>query len=43
MYSSEGQVIGLMKYKRKVQAVEEILSKLCPNCRKLVEEALSHR
>jgi hypothetical protein len=43
MYSSEGQVIGLMKYKRRVEAIEEILPKLCPNCRKLVEEALSHR
>ena len=39
MYSSEGQIIGLMKYKRKVQAIENILPKLCPNCRKLVEDA----
>ena len=43
MYSSEGQIIGLMKYKRKVQAIENILPKLCPNCRKLVEDALSHK
>jgi len=43
VYSSEGQIIGLMKYKRKVQAIENILPKLCPNCRKLVEDALSHK
>jgi hypothetical protein len=35
-----GHIITLMRYKRKVEAVEEILPKLCPNCRKLVEDAL---
>ena len=42
-FRSEWQVVGLVKYKRQVQAIEEILPKLCPNCRKLVEEALSHK
>jgi len=43
MYNSEGQIIGLMKYKRKVEALQAILPKLCPTCRKMVEEALAHR
>jgi len=43
MYSSEGQIIGLVKYKRKVEALQAILPKLCPTCKKMVEEALAHR
>jgi len=43
VHQSEGQIIGLKKYKRKVQAIEKILPNLCSNCRKIVEEALAHK
>jgi len=43
MYDSEGQVIGLMKYKRRCEAIQKITTQLCPACRKLVEEALAHK
>ena len=42
-FRSEWQVVGLMKYKRQVQAVEKILPELCPKCKKLVENALGYK
>ena len=40
MAYEHGAVIGLKKYRRKVEAMEKNLSQLCPKCKKIVEDAL---
>ena len=40
MSNYQGEVIGLARYQRKIQAIEKNLPQLCPKCIKIVDDAL---